>query len=270
MSNLIKFVIVTTLMSACASDVDGNNIHVEEKSSTAINSGDSCGNSCIWSAYAVDNMIQEAQSPCGGRMCACVVEGDAHTLCEDGSGSKPQDLTVPSTQVSPTEMDFLSQYDNQYAGPSTCQNTSVAMVLNYYEKPNRITPDQIYLKFGKDYAQSPAGLNSVYSYYATKSQIKTNTSASPEFLKSELSQGKTAIVHGYFTRSGHVLVVRSFDGVYYHVNDPAGVWDSCFKCGYSGSYNGVTLYHKTSFEAAVFTSDGYSYLPGWIHIVSKN
>ena len=139
------------------------------------------------------------------------------------------------------------------------------MVLSYYER--KIHPDVIFGKWGKDVAQSPSGLNLVYSDYASNSTIRTYTNATPENLRDFLRRGFTAIVHGYFTQYGHVLVVKSFDGNFYYVNDPAGQWKGCFKCGYNGSYNGVTRYPKEAFENALFTSDGYSYLPGWIHII---
>ena len=160
---------------------------------------------------------------------------------------------------------YFNQYYNEFYGWATCQNTSIAMVLSYYER--KIHPDVIFESWGKDIAQSPSGLNLVYSHYSSNSNIRTYTNATPENLKDFLNRGFTAIVHGYFTQYGHVLVVKSFDENFYYVNDPAGQWDGCFKCGYNGSYNGLTRYPKTAFENAVFTSDGYSYLPGWIHII---
>ena len=138
----------------------------------------------------------------------------------------------------------------------------------YFE--NSIHPDTIYKSWGKDYAQSPSGLNAVYSSYATRSNITTYTNASPEELKAALSSGYIAIVHGYFTGFGHVLVVRGYENGRYYVNDPAGKWAECFKCGYNSTndLNGVTSYSESAFDAAVFTSDGYSYLPGWVHLIS--
>ena len=143
------------------------------------------------------------------------------------------------------------------------------MVLSHFE--NSIHPDKIYKDWGKDYAQSPSGLNAVYSSYATRSNIITYTNASPEELKAALKSGYIAIVHGYFTGFGHVLVVRGYEDGRYYVNDPAGKWAECFKCGYDSTndLNGVTSYSESSLEAAVFTSDGYNYLPGWIHLISS-
>lgn len=228
--------------------------------------GSYCNENCIWSKYAVLMNVQEKTMSCIEGDCACVVDGDIYTLCE--VKSNPDEVLIQSEQQNniTKEIPYFNQYDNKNFGWATCQNTSIAMVLSYYE--NFIHPDTIYNEWGKDFAQSPSGLNRVYNSYANTSNISTFTNANPENLREFLGKGFTAIVHGYFTSYGHVLVVKSFDGEYYHVNDPAGVWQGCFKCGYStGDYNGVTKYPKQAFENAVFTSDGYSYLPGWIHII---
>lgn len=231
--------------------------------------GASCDNQCIYSNYAVEYNIQEKQYDCVEGPCACVKEGDAYTLCNINSephqlwSEQPQQQLESSNNNS---IPYYNQYNNKHYPYATCQNTSIAMVLSYFQY--NIHPDDIFSRWGKDMAQSPSGLNYIYRHYASNSTINTYTNASPEDLRISLSQGYIAIVHGYFTSSGHVLVVKSFDGQNYYVNDPAGKWSGCFKCGYgTGDYNGVTKYPKQAFENAVFTSNGSSYLPGWIHLI---
>lgn len=236
------------------------------KKSEDVVAGYPCSNNCIWSSYAVNMNIQEGKTNCNNGVCACVKIDDAHTLCEPDVNVDENIISESSKNVK--LVPYYNQYENKYFGSSTCQNTSVAMALTYFEK--RIHPDEIYDDWGKDVAQSPSGLKQVYSYYAKKSKIETNISASPEDLQNALLRGDIAIVHGYFTGYGHVLLVRGFDGDRYYVNDPAGKWSECFKCGYTGnSRNGITSYKRRDFENAVFTSNGSSYLPGWIHIVSN-
>ncbi len=227
--------------------------------------GSYCSENCVWSKYAVDLKIQEKSADCVEGPCVCVESGNVHNLCDINANSQNVIETHEETNYSNKDIPYYNQYDNINYGWATCQNTSVAMVLSYYEK--RIHPDTIFRKWGKDIAQSPSGLNLVYRDYSTKSTISTYTNSTPEDLRNFLNRGFTAIVHGYFTQYGHVIVVKRFDGQYYYVNDPAGQWKECFKCGYSGSYNGITRYTRQAFESAVFTSDGYSYLPGWIHII---
>ena len=269
------FLALATLFLSCSTDLDsyqGYNTDFRNKSySDTKHVGASCDSYCIYSSYAVTYNIQDKQYDCVEGPCACVKEGDAHILCS--VNPKPQDLwgqqndqQYSSISQSGLSIPYYNQYDNRNYPSATCQNTSIAMVLSHFQY--KIKPDEIFSRWGKDMAQSPSGLNYIYNHYAANSFINTYTNASPEDLRYALTQGYIAIVHGYFTSYGHVLVVKSFDGQYYYVNDPAGRWSGCFKCGYTtGDYNGVTKYSKQAFENAVFTSNGISYLPGWIHLI---
>lgn len=237
----------------------------EKKLDEIIHAGSSCASGCIWSLYAVQQEAQGPSTDCQEGPCACVTINNIYNRCN--ISESPEHHVIDSVEVAYNipVMLYYNQYDNQYHPASTCQNTSIAMILSYLEA--KIMPDTIYIQWGKDHAQSPSGLNSVYRHYAENTEINTYINAAPDDLISALNNGYIAIVHGYFTSYGHVLVVRGFDGENYHVNDPAGVWNECFKCGYTGRYNGITKYSKSEFEKAVFTSDGIHYLPGWIHLI---
>ena len=272
MNNYFVFLLIFNLFlnSGCSTtELDFSNRQLDYRNKSFIDkkhAGSTCNTGCIWSTYAVSRSVQTPTATCHSGSCACVKDGDIFTSCEETNNFDTTfDEQSPVVNTSGEALPYYNQYDNVHYGYATCQNTSIAMVLSHYEYS--IHPDTIFNEWGKDIAQSPSGLNMVYRHYARNSDIQTFTNASPEELRSALQQGYTAIVHGYFTGYGHVLVVRSFDGQRYYVNDPAGEWDGCFKCGYNGSYNGITSYDKNSFEAAVFTSDGNSYLPGWIHLI---
>lgn len=259
------------LLTSCSTELEaykGYNTDFRDKAySEQFHVGATCDVNCIYSSYAVEYNIQEKQYDCAEGPCSCVKENDAWQLCN--KESKPDSLwqenNTQEVQEEDINVPYYNQYDNDYYPSSTCQNTSIAMVLSYFQYD--IQPDSIYLRWGKDMAQSPSGLNAVYKNYSASSSINTYTNASPEDLINALQQGYIAIVHGYFTSYGHVLVVSGYDDSYYYVNDPAGVWKECFKCGYTGEWNGSTRYSKQAFEKAVFTSDGSSYLPGWIHLI---
>jgi len=271
MQFFLYLVLFLHILSCSQSSSIENDIDYRHKSYQRItHAGATCKSYCIWSTYAVTNNIQKSSKQCVEGPCACVKLGNANNLCVIES-----DSTVSSSIMQVNEsneinsLPYYNQYYNENKGWATCQNTSVAMVLSYYEES--IHPDTIYKSWGKDYAQSPSGLNAVYSSYSSNSSITTYTNSSPEELRAALSNGYIAIVHGYFTGYGHVLVVRGYADGRYYVNDPAGRWAECFKCGYSSTNDlgGVTSYDKSAFEAAVFTSDGYNYLPGWIHLISS-
>lgn len=261
--------IFSTLFFSCSeSELDNNTTNTNKNQK--IISGDYCSDGCIWSSYAVNLNAQSPEVACNTGYCACVKAGDIYNSCsyETSVTSQSQEVNQNNnTTQYLTDIPYYNQYDNKHYGYATCQNTSVAMVLSYFEY--KIHPDTIFQEWGKEIAKSPSGLNQVYSYYSTKSSIETYTDASPEFLREALRKGYIVIAHGYFTSSGHVIVITGFKNNKYYVNDPAGKWSECFKCGYSDYYNGVTSYHRDTLEAAVFTSNGQSYLPGWIHIIKK-
>lgn len=166
---------------------------------------------------------------------------------------------------------YYSQWDNSIHPGSTCQNTSIAMVLSQFGWWG--TPDSITQEWGKDYAQSPSGLANVFNELASRNSISSRitpiTNGTLDQFRSELRMGNPTIVHGYFTSYGHVLVALEFDGTHYTVNDPAGCWNEQFKGGYGWCPTGLTgeriRYPKGIFEAAISTSDGWSYLPIWFH-----
>ena len=268
----MKFIIIKCIffiqLASCADHVQIDQKLEYREKSYKVRSGSSCGEFCIWSTYAVKNNIQEPEIECENGYCACVMSGNAYQVCNKTYTNDINNDHVIEEQSfeSIPDVPYYNQYDNVNNPSETCQNTSIAMVISHFE--SSITPDRIFTYWGKDYAQSPYGLNAVYNSYSRNSKISTYVTASPEDLVNALNNGYIAIVHGYFTNYGHVLVVRGFDGERYHVNDPAGNWSECFKCGYqNSSYNGITTYSKESFNAAVFTSDGSSYLPGWIHLI---
>jgi len=174
-------------------------------------------------------------------------------------------------QPQESSITYFNQYDNALHPGSSCQNTSVAMLLSKFGWWGK--PDDITREWGKDYAQSPSGLANMFNELAAQNGISKRltpiTNGSLEEFRELLRQGKPTIVHGYFTSYGHVLVALDFDGTHYTVNDPAGCWTEQFKGGYDWCPAGKTgehiKYTKEAFEAAIATSNGWNYLPLWFH-----
>jgi uncharacterized protein YvpB len=176
--------------------------------------------------------------------------------------------SIPEAEGPLPEVPYFYQYDNGLYPGASCQNTSIAMVLAYLGWSGK--PDDITREFGKNYAQSPAGLADVFNRYVSRSSLGMNieptTTGSLSGLRAALDRGHPAIIHGYFTRSGHVVVVLGYDDQGYYVHDPAGMWSQTFMGGYSGGGSGYGVYYrKSAFESAVATSNGSAPLALWYH-----
>lgn len=166
---------------------------------------------------------------------------------------------------------YFYQYANGLHPGASCQNTSIAMVLKTLGWSG--TPDDITARYGKNRAQSPGGLASVFNELASEAGLSArlipHTSGSVEAFRTLLNAGKPTIVHGYMTGYGHVVVATKYTGSHYVVNDPAGRWSQSWKGGYPYGYDASVgkgiRYSRSAFEQAVATSNGSSYLPMWFH-----
>lgn len=169
------------------------------------------------------------------------------------------------------DVPYFYQYANRLSPGSSCQNTTIAMVLAMQGWEG--DPDVITEYWGKDHAQSPAGFSEVLSseaaYWGLGVRSTPRTNASIGDLQALLDRGLPVPVHGYFTDYGHVLLVLGYDADGYWVHDPAGEWSGRFRGGYPGGWDATVgdaiHYPKAAFEAAVGTSDGSTPLPLWIH-----
>ena len=267
-----KFLFTILFLLGC-SDSKNFDSNLSTRKSSSIVPGDICNDDCVWSKYAVEQNVQTGTVNCTGGKCACVEEGNIYNLCPSDTLvqlESPPNRNNHIRSNMPLDIPYLNQYDNQLSPSATCQNTSIAMVLKYYGWSGY--PDTITSEWGRHYAQSPVGLSQLISRYGATLNIKSipHTNGNINQLKSILDKGFPVVIHGYFTRSGHVVVVTGYNADGYYVNDPAGEWNQRFMGGYHGSYDGKNVfYNKRSFEAAISTSDGYSYLPIWLHEIKE-
>jgi hypothetical protein len=201
----------------------------------------------------------------GGVGCGGVVGVPAAPEPDDErDGADERDSGVPAVP-------YFYQYANSLSPGASCQNTSIAMLLKHFGWSG--TPDGITARFGKDLAQSPAGLASVFNTLASEAglsaRLTARTNGTVEGLRALLDAGKPTIIHGYFTGYGHVLVALKYTGSGYVVNDPAGRWSQTFRGGYpygwSAGVGRAITYGRAAFERAVATSNGSSPLPLWYH-----
>lgn len=127
---------------------------------------------------------------------------------------------------------YFFQYNNLEQGWRACNITSVAMVLDHFdvqlpENKYSRTPDYLFARFG--IKQQPEELAAIFNVLARegKSAVRDHfyEQGTIQQLREHVKSGKPAIVHGWFTKSGHIVVVTDFDGSNYTVNDPAGKWN---------------------------------------------
>ena len=226
-----------------------------------------CNGACQNGSWVGDGICDDGSQHAAVFKCAQFNqdEGDC------GSGNSGSGGATPV--ASNGSLPYFYQYSNLNYPGSTCQNTSVAMVLAKYGWGG--VPDDIFNLHGKNKAQSPSGLASVFNSMASSAgipqRLQAVTNGTIQGLKALLAQGKPVIVHGFFTGFGHVLVVTGYSNGSYTVHDPAGKWNQQFKGGYpfgSNSTIGKGIQYSTSaFELAISSTNGSNFEPLWYHKV---
>lgn len=160
---------------------------------------------------------------------------------------------------------WRSQLDNWYEPLKTCNVTSVAMCLDYLghsQKSGIQLEDELY-----EYCQdrdldkhNPLDLAQLVKDYGYKDnfQFKSNWAE----VKTWIANGNPAIVHGWFTPAGHILVLIGYNERGWIVNDPNGEW---FEEGYDTNASGAGLTYSYKMMERLCSADGEL----WIHYISK-
>ncbi|WP_172820904.1 C39 family peptidase [Cyanobium sp. NIES-981] len=140
---------------------------------------------------------------------------------------------------------YYSQRVNLNEPDATCGVTSAAILLS--AKGTKVTPDELYNRFGKNAGQSPSGLANIYKSFGYNA--KYSYSGTFANIRSAINLGSPVVIHGYFTRSGHIVCVVGYDRFGLVVHDPAGAW------------NGVP---RTSYESLPKNGKTRSYSYDWL------
>lgn len=144
---------------------------------------------------------------------------------------------------------YLSQRDNVENPSGSCNVTSLAMTLTFFgiKKGASQLEDELYnfmLDKGKsrhspyDLAWTAENFDPSFKVTDTFTEFGTfNT------IKESLSKNCPCIIHGYFTRGGHIVVVYGYDDYGFLIADPWGEWHSW---GYDNDASGLyTLSYGT-------------------------
>ncbi len=207
---------------------------------------------------------REASSGNGDRVATSV-------LTTERTATTELTTTVTTLPPKPTTLDlnipYLSQLDNVWNPHGSCNVTSVAMCLGYLGHPLKNSKgqqleDELYqfcLNNGLS-RHSPTDLAKIVQRYGCKDDFQPDAKWSD--VKKWLEAGKPIIVHGWFSRSGHIIVIKGYNEKGWIVNDPYGEW---FSWGYDTSVSGKGLIYSYGMMKQLCGPDGDL----WIHYVSK-
>lgn len=162
----------------------------------------------------------------------------------------------------------LSQLNNENNPYGSCNVTCAAMCMGYFKHQlidkatGQQLEDELYracLHHGLD-RHSPVDLATLIDSYGYHDDFQPDAKWGD--VKKWLDSGKPCIVHGWFTRAGHIIVIRGYNEKGWIVNDPYGEW---WSTGYdtNASGEGVTYSYKMMRELCGFDGDL------WVHFVSK-
>jgi uncharacterized protein YvpB len=169
---------------------------------------------------------------------------------------------------------YASQLDNKYNPYGTCNITSVAMCLRYFgivgDGSESQLEDQLYDKcdqLGLD-RHDPYELKKlIETFYGKRVQDDFKPNGTLEDIKVALNKDQPCIVHGYFTRSGHVIVIKGYDEKGFIVNDPYGEY---YATGYDTSVSGEGLHYSYDLIAGVCSPESkYNPTDIWLHRIRK-
>ncbi|MGL5080477.1 MAG: C39 family peptidase [Microcoleaceae cyanobacterium] len=161
---------------------------------------------------------------------------------------------------------YKSQIDNWYNPTGACNVTSLAMCLEYLGASRRTGytqfEDELYeYALSQGYSRhNPYDLARVVKDYGMQDFFTENTMI--EDIQDWVAANNPAVIHGYFTSFGHIIVVVGYDEQGFIVHDPYGEW---FPSGYRTDLSGAYLHYSYSLIKRVCIPDGKF----WVHFISK-
>ena len=179
---------------------------------------------------------------------------------------KNDNIPIKTNNTKILKVPYLSQLDNVEDPYGTCNVTSVAMCMGYFGHPLRHNDVQLEDELNqycnnnnlnRHVPEDLAHLFKVYGYVDNFSRA-----AKWSDVKSWLNSGNPTIVHGWFTASGHIIVICGYNESGWVVLDPYGEY---YATGYDTNRSGANLTYSYKMMREVCGIDGDL----WIHYVSK-
>jgi uncharacterized protein YvpB len=164
------------------------------------------------------------------------------------------------------DVPHFSQLNNVYHPEGTCNLTCAAMCLYYHgvraKKKGVQLEDELfeYVYDNKLSRHSAEHIAKVIRAFGCQDKFTWNGTIAE--IEQSIDAGNPCIIHGMFTRSGHIIVVRGYDDAGLFVNDPYGeFWDT----GYDTGVSGEKLHYSHGLIQRTCAYDGEF----WVHSVSK-
>jgi hypothetical protein len=164
---------------------------------------------------------------------------------------------------------YFCQLDNTNNPYGSCNVTAMAMALSYYGiigNGQGQLEDQLYQRMsdrGLDHGlpEDMASLiNDEYGNLGIRDSV-TRTGTWKDVTEAIIA-GHPTIVHGWFTQSGHIVLIKGYSDKGYLINDPYGEW---FADGYRTDLSGQGLLYSYDLMNRICGPDGQI----WLHVISK-
>lgn len=167
---------------------------------------------------------------------------------------------------------YKSQRDNEINPDGSCNVTSLAMCLEFLgakRKDDRGQFEDELYEYAENHGLSrhdPHDLAAIVEDYGCRDDFRTDATIAQ--VKEWLTDGKPAVVHGYFTDFGHIIVLAGFDESGFLAHDPYGEW---YSWGYDRNAagweddKGKYVHYSYDMITRLCIPDGNF----WVHFISK-
>jgi hypothetical protein len=162
------------------------------------------------------------------------------------------------------DVPFFTQLDNKLNPHGSCNVTSIAMALWYLGiRGDGSLPqleDQLYqLCLDKRLSRhSPIDLAKLVKLKGKTDAFKQNATLTE--INQSIDNNKPTVIHGYFTRSGHIIECHGYTRTGFICHDPYGD----YKDGYTGKpESGKDVFYSTQIIRNVCMPDGQL----WLHSI---
>jgi GH24 family phage-related lysozyme (muramidase)/uncharacterized protein YvpB len=169
------------------------------------------------------------------------------------------------------DVPFFSQLDNTLNPTGSCNVTCVAMCLAYLgmpHPPGNQLEDTLYRKMEQLgwSRHDPYDLKALVDSFPGYKDIFRENGGFAD-IRTSIDAGNPVIIHGYFTRFGHIIVVCGYDEKGLIVNDPYGEY---FSSGYDNSRSGAKLHYSYGLIARTCSPESVGQPRNiWYHTVFK-